>query len=584
MRLLPFVVLCFSLFTPPLWASTAESSVQDAAAKVEAANQNLETALNEVKDEPLPAQIQALAQEVQMLFEDAKRLTGDNLTIVQVAWYDKNGKLREYLDSKINAKISPSLAEKIKPLLDKQVEYIDLALKKSKNEIEKMTQQVEEASKEQRLLLQIGLNEAKDFEVIMYQQQYQNYQWQEILGADLTVQKKKLVSDLTNLGKFTAAALHFSRLRQQTLQTQIDSLPADQIAQFQLDLIYRQRNMDSASKRLKRIIDISDPMGIDTVDLKNQLFAATGQLTHELLNWQVFKLSAAEYLLKVKRWVINNLPTVLFNILIFCSLMLVVRFLARTIQKGIGNMVTNSHLKMSQLMQNFVTSMSSKIIYCVGLLFALAQIGLDLTPVLAGMGVAGIVIGFALQDTLSNFASGMMLLIYRPFDVGDWVFAGGVEGKVSKVSLVNTTIRTFSNEVLIIPNSKIWGDVIINRTYERVRRVDLLFGVAYSDPIEKVERILKEVVEADERVLRSPEYIIALDTLGDSSVNFIVRPWVRTDDYMDVMREMTREVKMRFDAEGINIPFPQQDVHLHLADDSKELVIKNKQSSAQEAG
>ncbi|MDW2068516.1 mechanosensitive ion channel family protein, partial [Vibrio sp. 1579] len=171
-----------------------------------------------------------------------------------------------------------------------------------------------------------------------------------------------------------------------------------------------------------------------------------------------------------------------------------------------------------------------------------------------------VIIGFALQDTLSNFAAGMMLLIYRPFDVGDFVYAGGVDGKVSHMSLVNTTIRTFDNQIIIVPNSKIWGDVIKNVTHERIRRVDMVFGIGYADDLLKAESVLTDIVTSHPAVLRAPEPMIKVHTLNTSSVDFIVRPWVKTDDYWEVYWDVTKEVKLRFDREGISIPFPQQDV------------------------
>ena len=199
----------------------------------------------------------------------------------------------------------------------------------------------------------------------------------------------------------------------------------------------------------------------------------------------------------------------------------------------------------------------------LGLLIAVSQLGISLGPLLAGLGIAGFVIGFALQDTLSNFAAGMMILFYRPFDVGDVVEAGGVFGTVNSMSLVNTTILTFDNQTLVVPNNKIWGDVIKNLNSQRQRRVDMMFGVSYADDIPLVERLLNEVVASHELVLAHPEPVIRLHELGDSSVNFIVRPWVNSEDYWAVYWDITREVKMRFDAEGVSIPFPQRDVHLY---------------------
>jgi small conductance mechanosensitive channel len=177
--------------------------------------------------------------------------------------------------------------------------------------------------------------------------------------------------------------------------------------------------------------------------------------------------------------------------------------------------------------------------------------------------VAGFVIGFALQDSLSNFASGVMILIYRPFDVGDLIEAAGVRGMVSHMSIVNTTILTVDNQTIILPNNKIWGDVVRNVTAQTVRRVDLTFGISYTDDIPKTERVLQEILDNDDKVLKDPEPMVRLHELGDSSVNFVVRPWVHMNDYWDVYWSVTRAVKMRFDEEGISIPFPQRDVHLY---------------------
>jgi small conductance mechanosensitive channel len=188
---------------------------------------------------------------------------------------------------------------------------------------------------------------------------------------------------------------------------------------------------------------------------------------------------------------------------------------------------------------------------------------LEIGPLLAGVGVAGFIVGFALQETLSNFAAGLMILIYQPFDVGDSVEAGGVSGKVGQMSLVSTTILTFDNQKLIVPNNKIWGDVIRNRMSETTRRVDMVFGIGYADDVDRAERVLRDIVKSHELTLVDPEPTIQLNNLGDSSVDFIVRSWTKTDDYWKVYWDVTREVKRCFDAEGISIPFPQRDVHVY---------------------
>jgi small conductance mechanosensitive channel len=216
----------------------------------------------------------------------------------------------------------------------------------------------------------------------------------------------------------------------------------------------------------------------------------------------------------------------------------------------------------------------------IGIIIAVAQVGVEVGPVLAGLGIAGFVVGFALQDTLSNFASGLMILVYRPFDVGDAVEAAGVTGKVDQMNLVSTMILTFDNQLLIVPNKQVWGGIIRNITHQDKRRVDMTFGIGYSDDIPKAEKILTEIVTAHEKVLKDPEPVVRLHTLGESSVDFIVRPWSKTDEYWDVYWDVTREVKRRFDEEGISIPFPQRDVHIfHENGDGSGAAIEETQRS-----
>jgi small conductance mechanosensitive channel len=232
--------------------------------------------------------------------------------------------------------------------------------------------------------------------------------------------------------------------------------------------------------------------------------------------------------------------------------------------------LARSKLVISSLAQDFFIKTTGRLIILFGLLIAIAQLGIEVGPLLAGLGIAGLVIGFALQDTLSNFASGLMILIYRPFDVGDVIEGGGVMGKVDQMNLVSTMVLTFDNQMLIVPNKQIWGGVIRNVTHQDKRRVDMTFGIGYSDDIPKAEKVLAEIVTSQKKVLKDPEPVIRLHELGDSSVNFVVRPWSKTDEYWDVYWDITREVKRRFDEEGISIPFPQRDVHIYREDGPEE--------------
>ncbi len=210
-----------------------------------------------------------------------------------------------------------------------------------------------------------------------------------------------------------------------------------------------------------------------------------------------------------------------------------------------------------------IVSMVSNLVMIFGLLIALSQLGISLGPLLAGLGVAGFIIGFALQETFSNFASGIMILLYRPYDVGDLIDVGDVYGEVNKMSLVTTNISTMDNQMIVVPNNKIWGDVIKNVTAQDMRRVDMVFGIAYNDDITKAEEILNDILRSHDKILYNPEPMVRLHTLGGSSVDFVARPWVKIDDYWDVYWDVTKTVKLRFDDEGISIPFPQRDVHVY---------------------
>jgi small conductance mechanosensitive channel len=265
-------------------------------------------------------------------------------------------------------------------------------------------------------------------------------------------------------------------------------------------------------------------------------------------------------------WLIDNLPQLLFKLLLFLLVLWVARAVSRLTRHLAAEGLKRSNLRVSQLLHNMIISTAGGLVLILGVLFGLAQLGISVGPLLAGLGIAGFIIGFALQDTLGNFAAGMMILFFRPYDVGDIVEAGGVFGKVNHMSLVNTTVLTFDNQTLVMPNSKIWGDVIKNVTAQDKRRVDMTFGIGYGDDIPKAEGVLTEIVTSHEKVLEDPEPVVRLHTLNESSVDFIVRPWVRTDDYWDVYWDVTRAVKMRFDEVGISIPFPQRDIHLYSGD------------------
>ena len=199
----------------------------------------------------------------------------------------------------------------------------------------------------------------------------------------------------------------------------------------------------------------------------------------------------------------------------------------------------------------------------VVLLAALDQLGVDTTSALAALGAAGLAVGLALKDSLSNFAAGVMIVVFHPFRLGDYVEAAGTAGSVVEVDMFSTTLLTPDNKRVMIPNRLIYSDTIINYSAEDTRRVDMVFGIAYDDDIEQARGIIESALAADERILQEPAATVAVSELADSSVNFVVRPWVKKEDYWDVYFAMMEQIKLAFDKNGISIPFPQQDVYMH---------------------
>lgn len=220
----------------------------------------------------------------------------------------------------------------------------------------------------------------------------------------------------------------------------------------------------------------------------------------------------------------------------------------------------------SRDMDDILVSFLSSILRWVLLLFviiaALSQLGINTTSLVALLGAAGLAIGLSLQSSLSNFASGVMLIIFRPFTKGDFVEAGGATGVIDNISIFTTTMTTPDNKEIIVPNGAILGNNITNYSARPTRRVDMVFGISYDDDIRKAKQLLEEIIAADERVLAEPAPVIVLGELADSSVNFLVRPWVKAEDYWPLLWQTTETVKLRFDEAGISIPYPQMDVHL----------------------
>ncbi len=243
-------------------------------------------------------------------------------------------------------------------------------------------------------------------------------------------------------------------------------------------------------------------------------------------------------------------------------LILIIGWIVAKMIRGIARRAMN-RARMDPMLTGFFASLIYMGLMALVVISALGKLGVDTGSFAALIAAAGLAIGFALQGSLGNFASGVMLMFFRPFKLGDYVEAAGTAGVIEEIQVFATTLRTPDNKTIIVPNSGITGGNIINYSAKDTRRVDLVFGIGYGDDIAKAKQILSGILTKDERVLKDPAFTIAVSELADSSVNFVVRPWVKTADYWDVYFDVTERVKAEFDNQGVSIPFPQQDVHMH---------------------
>ena len=239
------------------------------------------------------------------------------------------------------------------------------------------------------------------------------------------------------------------------------------------------------------------------------------------------------------------------------------RFAAVGIRSLVKQALSKSHI--DETLVAFVTSVIYVAVWAFVVISALGTLGIPTASFVAVLGAAGLAVGLALQGSLANFAAGVLLIIFKPFKVGDFIEAGGASGIVEEIGIFTTVLKSPDNKKVIVPNAKATGDNITNFTANEQRRVDIVAGVSYGDDLDKVRSVLEKILEEDERILKDPAPTIGVLELGDSSVNFTVRSWVKTADYWDVFFATQEKIKKRFDAEGISIPFPQRDVHLFNA-------------------
>lgn len=311
--------------------------------------------------------------------------------------------------------------------------------------------------------------------------------------------------------------------------------------------------------------------------LKNRIYLHLIVLIHYFMrvNCKLMYNNARKRLIKtfgvnmdsVLNWLNDNSGLIL-HYGIQAVVALVIFLLGSRVAKFCSNLTEKGFAKkkVDKAVASFVSSIVYTLVFAVTILMALSQIGIETTSFIAILGAAGLAVGLALQGSLSNFASGVLIILLRPFKSGDFVEAGNKMGTVKKIEIFSTELRTPDNKVIIVPNSQIMSGAITNFSRESTRRIDLVIGVGYDADLRHAKEVLKSVLDAETRILKDPAYNVSVNELGDSSVNFIVRPWVNAADYWPTYWSLMENIKIALDDADITIPFPQMDVHFHKQD------------------
>lgn len=454
----------------------------------------------------------------------------------------------------------PELRNKVEDIYNQITPRLWTHIEQIEQQIDASRAQRTEAKAEERFSIENTIGQLTQRLNTFYELSLAHIQEMEKIGMETTDAKNTFATLLSKRADKLSGRLELAVARVAVLEKELTEVPGDAELTSRLNAARNSLTVNTGS--LEIVLKLMEALGLNVEALRAQLVTMTRDISSGLSDTGVAMALMKRWMESVISWFSENGSGYIARLLIALGILAVFRIITRIGRVALEKSLDASKVALSELARRMLISWSSKLVMLFGIMLALSQLGISLGPLLAGLGVAGFIIGFALQETLGNFAAGVMILMYRPYDVGDWVDVSGVFGIVDKMSLVSTTLLTFDNQVYVVPNSKIWGDVIKNVTAQKTRRVDLVFGISYSDDIPKAEEILMDILKSHEKVLDTPEPQVHLHTLGESSVDFVVRPWVKVDDYWDVYWDVMRTVKLRFDEEGVSIPFPQRDLHV----------------------
>lgn len=503
--------------------------------------------------------IELLELKIKTNFEDLSSLTGDEHSLmgVQILGLSKD----------IAKKIDEAIVQFLK-IKDKQenIEQYITSLHRHLNKRNKQLKQVndyvlflldklnEESSSvplDKQFVFEQRVNKAKSIIsdiLLSYQSVIES---KKILGIDNQHDIRVFSDVLLAMSAESSARLKLVSQQIENKKIEISNSSDKANKELGIGLSALNEKRDGIIKGLSLVVTLMQKHNLDTVKLSQLLITTSGTINQQIFNKDVIAGLFSQWQDEFEKWLMLNASSFVVSSITIVFILIVFRLISVVVGRVFRRALDSSKVKISILLADFFVVSVRRFIMFIGALIALSQTGVELAPLLAGLGVLGFVVGFALQGVLSNFASGLMILIYRPYDVGDVVEIAKIKGTVKEMSMVSTTMLSFNNERLVIPNNSIWGSLIRNITSESTRRVDLVFKISFDADIEQLEKIFNEELNKLDTVLSDPAPIIALNKQFETHLEFIVRPWVKTSDYWATYWALNKSIQIRMNNEGV---------------------------------
>ena len=461
---------------------------------------------------------------------------------------------------------------RFKKFLVAEADLYDRTYDKWSREIDDLRDQRSSATTDEMGDIEASINESRDKLDDLLTAKINTLTTADSLGLSTGEEWDRLERILANRAENLVGRLQIAVNERNRLQTKIKDAeragaPEADMSADRTGLLYANRRVEGIAKSLGRKVDLLAKRGVNVTQYRQFIIQTTGKVTENVLDPRVLVGLVHDFLKDSWKWIKKNAPEFLVKVLIILAFIFSFRLgfrlgwrLARLL--GLA--------KLSRLMADLVNRMIYPFANILGLIARLWFLGVNPTTLLAGVGVAGIIIGLALQESLSNLAAGFFILLTRPYDVDDIItVSNGVIGTVRAMGLANTTVVTFDNRRLLVPNRKIWGEVIENRSAEAVRRVEIKVRIGYAEDVDRALEIIRDLLTNNERVLSKPEPLIFVSDLADSWIKIDVRPWTRNADWWPLLTELPRLVRLRFAEEGIEIPLPQTEITMR-SDEKKK--------------